>query len=1021
MQEAYGTHWFSPAGGTPQKYMQTPQQSYGGQYTQGPNSHGGNIGVDPYYKDQSTKLFSGRNRDVQNSHGGFRSGGTYDISTCGLSGKNSGNEQQDNLAENEVFGSYGMNSMGGFDGAIGGGSMYFVDEPPPVVYKIFASRRDRTDLMSQGNFNRYPSQFSIRLGSYGSVGNGGANFAREKRQFFPVDSSGISKEPEVVKSREPNIVPKEFNEEIQPRRPLSPVGYGGYPNDTDFGDQSSTKPFASKDEEHGQEEKAKDTWGHSSISTGLNIRRAPQKHSVKDSRMNDDVRGDTIGEQEEKEKEKEEEKEKEKEKEQKEKDVPQSIPLSRSIGVTSHNPPCVGSTFGGTETSNQLDSSALPGPDRSLGGDKLGSHDEQRVKPRSRSIRGSMRRRPSMSAARSASAVNVSIAVFPEADELQDGLALDIVPHRRMSGSQPQLNAFRRSQFTAIEEPKQGEHRELRERSRVAEEPVRPQLMPKKAKETRQEEQKRLDEEERKKNEEERLRRKSAERKRFEEEKRLEEQREEERIRQLVGNTESAESPEPKTKLVGRASGRSRPTSRRGSLLRAIPEQPPELVVGTMKDTMADTLPLSREHSVQRLSTRAAGQDRRGSDGRPGREHGGNEKGQDEEPPRSTSHESEKRKQKGEEVRQEGQQNDSKEQRKANPIKTLVLLERGSQGPNYISAEGNTFIYHWKRHEATEVVIRDLNSMSYRSNLFNDVRDAVCDSHNAAILSVEAPNTGTVFNSPVWSGLIRIVSGVLRNNRIMREGTAELTAAFGFVYKDKVRDLFDGNGSSFEPLVVHPSPIYGPRIPHLHYGKITSDAAFEEVMSSALRRANADPILTTRDGVAIAFLLSRQCRIVKNEAGEKTCDVSLSSLVVASAGSDSVPFESALARLKNEHSMLFHLVLGGPCHTCFMLNLSMVEERDGANREIVERLIELQGKMHASSNYPLRSGSVTRFVRYVESANKEALERLKVEENPERRNRLERYVQEQEQLLADANKMLAEVREELLQKFSKFS
>ncbi|RNC50525.1 hypothetical protein TcCL_ESM12422, partial [Trypanosoma cruzi] len=223
MQEAYGTHRVLPAGGAPQPYMQMPQQSYGGQYTQGPNCYGGNIGVDPYYKDQSTKLFSGRNRDVQNSHGGFRSGGTYDISACGLSGKNSGNQQQDGLAENEVFGSYGMNSMGGFDGAIGGGSMYFVDEPPPVVYKIFASRRDRTDLISQGNFNRYPSQFSIRLGSYGSAGNGGANFAREKRQIFPVDSSGISKEPEVVKSREPNIVPKEFNEEIQPRRPLSPV------------------------------------------------------------------------------------------------------------------------------------------------------------------------------------------------------------------------------------------------------------------------------------------------------------------------------------------------------------------------------------------------------------------------------------------------------------------------------------------------------------------------------------------------------------------------------------------------------------------------------------------------------------------------------------------------------------------------------------------------------------------------------------------------------------------------------
>ncbi|EKF26762.1 hypothetical protein MOQ_009532 [Trypanosoma cruzi marinkellei] len=989
-----------------------PQQSYGGQYTQDPNCHGGNVGVDPYYKDQSTKLFTGRTRDVQNSQGGFRSGGNYDISTCGLSNKNNETQQYGGLAENEVFGSYGMNSMGGFDGAIGGGSMYFVDEPPPVVYKIFSSRRDRSDVTPQNNFNRYPSQFSIQLGSYGSADNGGANYVREKRQFLPVDSSGISREPEVVKTCEPNIVPKEFNEDIQPRRPLSPVGYGGYPNDADFGDQISTRPFTSKDEENGQEEKAKEIWGYSSISTGLNIRRGHPRSSLKDSRMKDDVKGDVSGEQ----------GEKEEENKQLEKDVSNSIPLSHSIGATSHNPPCVGSTFGGNETSNPLGSSAVPVPDQTLGGNNLESHDEQRQKPRSRSIRGSMRRRPSLGAARSASAVNMSIAVFPEADELQDGLAMDILAHRRPSGSQLQLNAFRRSQFTAIEDPKQGEHREHRERSKVAEEPVRPQLLPKKSKETLQEEQKRLDEEERKKNEEERLRRKSEERKRFEEEKKREEQREEERIRQLVGNTESSVSAEPKTKLVGRASSRSRPTSRRGSLLRSIPEQPPELEVGTMQDTMADTLPLSSEHSAQRLSTRAAGQDRRGSDGRPWREHGGMERGRDDELQRSTSHDSEKQRQRGEEeVQQEGQQNDSKEQRKANPIKTLLLLERSYQGPNSVSAEGNTFIYHWKRQEATEVVLRDLNSMSYRSNLFNDVRDAVCDSHNAAILSVEAPSTGTLFNSPVWSGLIRIVSGILRNNRIMREGTAELTAAFGFVYKDKVRDLFDGNGSSFEPLVVHPSPIYGPRIPHLHYGKITSDSAFEEVMSSALRRANADPILTTRDGVAIAFLLSRQCRIVKNEAGEKTCDVSLSSLVVASAGSDPVPFESALARLKNEHSMLFHLVLGGPCHTCFMLNLSMVEEKDNVNREKVEKLIELQGKMHASSNYPLRSGSVTRFVRYVESANKEALERLKVEENPERRKRLERYVQEQEQLLADANKMLAEVQEELLQKFFKSS
>ncbi|CBH09612.1 hypothetical protein, conserved [Trypanosoma brucei gambiense DAL972] len=353
---------------------------------------------------------------------------------------------------------------------------------------------------------------------------------------------------------------------------------------------------------------------------------------------------------------------------------------------------------------------------------------------------------------------------------------------------------------------------------------------------------------------------------------------------------------------------------------------------------------------------------------------------------------------------------------KTNRIKTVVLVEKVPSTSTPLLVEGNNISYRGSKHEAHEVVIRNPSSTNFYSTTLNGVKDAVCDGYNASVLSVEAPNSDMLFRSPVWPYLTRIVRGVLQRCQTTADSIVSVTSALGFFHDDKVKDLFDLNGGRFETMQVQPSPIYGPRIPQLRYTKVTSSMAFDESLNKALSRASTDPILSTMTGgVLVALLLVKQSRIVRTESGESTCDVLLSSLVFASSGSGTHPYDSAISRVKNEYCMLFHLVLGGPSHTCFLLSLSTADESDEEvnGKEIVENLLELHRKMHSTYNYPLRNGSVTRFVKYVMAANKEGIERLKHEEDPEKKNRLKRYVQEQTRLLNDATKMLKDAEAEL--------
>nr|CCC89567.1 conserved hypothetical protein [Trypanosoma congolense IL3000] len=352
---------------------------------------------------------------------------------------------------------------------------------------------------------------------------------------------------------------------------------------------------------------------------------------------------------------------------------------------------------------------------------------------------------------------------------------------------------------------------------------------------------------------------------------------------------------------------------------------------------------------------------------------------------------------------------------KSNPVKTVVLVEKVPSAVTHLSVVGNKFSYRGKGHEAHEVVFRNPGSANYHSSTLNSVKNAVCDGYNAALLSVEAPNSNKMFQSPVWPFLTRTVRSVLQQGQKTPNSTVSITAALGFFHNDKVRDLSDEGKGAFEAMQVQPSPIYGPRIPQLRYSKVASSTAYDESLNKALKRASSDSVLLATKGVVAAFLLVKQCRKSESESGDTTHDVLLSSLVVASSGSDMHPFDSAISRVRNEYCMLFHLVLGGPSYTCFMLSLSTASEGadESSVKDVVEGLIELHDRMHSAYNYPLRNGSVTRFVKYVMRANKEGMERLKHEEDQEKRGRLERYVQEQSRLLNDANKMLKDAQIEL--------
>ncbi|ORC87260.1 uncharacterized protein TM35_000232310 [Trypanosoma theileri] len=1047
-----------------------------------------------------------------------------------------------------AFGSYGMNSMGGFGSMQA--SMCRMNEPPPVIYKLFSSRRDRFGLSSNRDFHARHSQLSLYgIGNRGSsINNSAMGSAFDRDVPSATKDTGFSTKYEPKKSGTYGTSPAKAGGSFSatPAKASTPSVYERAPatsgksvsTSTDkqpYDKQPSEKRYVSKrplsptartfDYDGATDADSKTRRKSSGVREVVS-----RPSAIAESRSTDKgARGDKVAERgrtAEREKpvqrempaereapvrrempaETEQRKTTEERRPQERSEV--SIPLSREESVAEQKPASVTSAFGDIVDKSAVLEQSQYEPSQS------------RIQSNTHSQRGSLRRRSSVGRPRTASMISMSIAEFPEGDEMKDILDAGIVGTRRASSiMDPGAAGHRRTSSisakaydgqtsvsrqegggTKDDEQKAEEYRKRLEERKSIDQKLRRQsevaLQQRQEREqTQREERKKFDDEMKRKNEEERERRKAEERKRFEEARSLEQKQEEERIKNLLAHSEVGPT-EPETgerRSVVRRNSRTRPSTRINSMLGAIPEQPPDVEAGAVKDVLDDALPVAR-HSVDmthgrksishpegpRRSIASAGdaghrqqedkkrqqeeqrrqeeerrrheEQRKQQEEEQRRRHEEQRKQQEEEQRRrheeqkrkeeeaKRHHEEEKKPEGGEVQQQEQHQHHSQESqkqqeehqhhsqesqrqqeehhhhdeqqkdpKKSNPIKTLVLLEKNPRPSKTLTAEGNSFTYRGVKHEATEVVFRDPKSMSYHSNIFSTIKSVVCDGFNSSIVSVEAPNTGRVFESPVWTGLTRIVRGVMQRSETKPENRTELAAAFGFIHKDKVRDLIVEN-SNFEQLLVHPSPIYGPRIPQLRYNPISSPSAFEEMMASALRRSSADPILSSMDGVAVALLLSKQYCLTTNEAGEKTYDVLLSSLVVASTGSDTLPYESALARVRNEYSMLFHLLLGGPCFTCFMLNLSLGEE-EASHQEVLDRLIALHDKMHSSYNYPLRNGSVMRFVKYVETANKEGRERVKNEQNPEKRAKLERYVQEQARLLSDAGKMLEEARE----------
>ncbi|KAH9588988.1 hypothetical protein LSM04_008915 [Trypanosoma melophagium] len=1020
-----------------------PQQPLGSQYGIQGYDNVNNYDGNPYYTEGANNLIGNPFRQNEYPYG--NNNGPNPAMGNGMGGYFGS------------YGGYGMNSMGGFD-SMSQASMYRLNESPPVIYKLFSSRRDRFGLSSQRDFHTRHSRLSLYgFGRYGSsMRNSMMGSAFER------DMPSVGKDTGFVKYDEPkktegrgfstikspvqnaneasqtwgSVAPTSNNRQAANRRSLSPTSYAFDVFGPANGDPNTTK--RSSIGFGGHREVAPRTQvppRPMSVDKGTQSEKLSKREKVTPSeKLPERQRAAQPEKPQEREKavprHKAPEKEQPKRSVQKEKPAP-AIPLSREMSVVEHQPPRISSAFG--------DDGGDPALNQSQ------NEDASPSRIRSRSLRGSMRRRSSLARTRSISAVNMSIAEFPEGDEVKDILAAGIVGTRRASSvlADPNPGENRRRSSVALKSagerqpPKEGEensqeqqrqpeeHRSIDGMARRQSEDARRQQQEQEQNE--REERKKFDKEMKRKNEEERNRRKSEERKRFEEAKELEQKQEEERIKKLITQPEvTPKAPEGRRSKVRRSS-RVRP-SRANSMLGAIPEQPPDVEAGSVRDLLDGSLASARasvlDTSHPRRSIAHPGDGHSNLQEEKERQRLEEQKRRQQEEERKRREEERRQQQEQEQQQQQQQQREDQSQkeeqrqqqddqqkdpRKSNPIKTVVLVEKHPKPSDILTTEGNSFTYRGVKHDATEVILRDPKSMSYHSKTFNSIKDFVCDGYNSSIVSVEAPNAGKVFHSPVWTGLTRIVRGVLQKSTNTSEHRTELAAAFGFIHKDKVRDLIVEN-STFEQLMIHPSPIYGPRIPQLRYNPIASPSAFEEMMSTALHRATADPILSSMNGVAVALLLSKQYCLITNEAGEKTYDVLLSSLVVASTGSDTLPYDSALARVRNEYSMLFHLLLGGPCFTCFMLNLSMSEE-EASTQEDMEKLVALHDKMKAAYNYPLRNGSVLRFVNYVETANREGKERVKTEENPEKRSKLERYVQEQTRLLNDAGKMLEEARE----------
>ncbi|CBZ37459.1 hypothetical protein, conserved [Leishmania donovani] len=576
-----------------------------------------------------------------------------------------------------------------------------------------------------------------------------------------------------------------------------------------------------------------------------------------------------------------------------------------------------------------------------------------------------------------------------------------------------------------------------------------------------------------------RERQREEEKRRFEDMKRLEEAKEAARAAALIAERQrklEAEKTEAEEKTARSASRQRsrRPTSRPASRLRgAIPEQPPDVMAGQIKDTLADEAlgksahpDNENHHSHAAQAPRVAQADRktepvaevrhtskspagvrcasstpaevraeraarsqRSQSPLPQQKQPASAEGVMSGPPShsaapvlpnsnptpqsqvpNNSHRSQSK-----EDKSASSAGKSSTSRPANMVKTLVLVEELRDSNHALAMKDNSISYKGQTIEVTEVKTRPEDNFNYHSSVVHDVSEAVCSGYNAAVLAVDAPNTAGRFDSPVWSILNRIVRTLLHENSNKAgqlRADFQLTCAMGYLYKDKVKDLLTSAEpeASFTKIGVNPSPIYGPRLTNLTYDAVTDPSAFEDVLTTTLSRASEDAtIQSLTEGVLAAFVLIMQTRETDGKP-----DIYLSSLVVATSGDDTFPYQSAISHTRNEYATVFHLVLGGPSCTCFMLNIAdddkvrKAGETEESVQERIKRVLGLLQKMSALPNYDLRSGSVKRFIKYVELSHKNAQARLEKEEDDVQRRKVERYLREQERLLQDAYRLLQE-------------
>nr|CCM18758.1 hypothetical protein, conserved [Leishmania guyanensis] len=581
-----------------------------------------------------------------------------------------------------------------------------------------------------------------------------------------------------------------------------------------------------------------------------------------------------------------------------------------------------------------------------------------------------------------------------------------------------------------------------------------------------------------------RVRQHEEEKRRFEDMKRAEDEKEAARAAALIAERQSHSEAQKEAQKPARSASRQssrRPNSRPASRLRgAIPEQPPDLVAGQMKDTLVDEAlgkpmhpynegrdshasqaqrPAHTSRKAEPLAERrcvsvSPGDTKRAPPTPPRirAEDAARSQRSQSPPPNVALHPEQPQKQStaadvvvGEvpsndaspaspssnptpqsQVSKNSRHSQPKEDksslsasksgaaRHANMVKTLVLVEEVRDSNHALTVTDNSVSYKGQTIEVTEVKTRQEDNFNYHSSVVHDVREAVCSGYNAAVLAVDAPNTAGRFDSPVWSILNRIVRTLLHENS---NGAGELrpdfelTCAMGYLFKDKVKDLLPGTGleAPFTKIGVNPSPIYGPRLTNLTYEAVTDSAAFEDVLTTTLSRASEDAtVQSLAEGVVAAFVLIMQTRETDGKP-----DVYLSSLVVATAGADTFPYQSAISHTRNEYATVFHLVLGGPSCTCFMLNIADDDdatrkpgESEGSVQEGIERVLALLQSMATLQNYDLRSGSVKRFIKYVELSRTNAQARLEKEEDEVQCRKVERYLREQERLLQDAYRLL---------------